>query len=317
MKDWEKIVSEARRLEEPCACCSRRCGAMRHSGEVGWCGAAGKGMVSKFFITYGEEPCLTPAYMLYFTHCNMRCAYCTNMEYIQPGYAGGSPCGTVDIARIVDEAWGKKQIRAFQVLGGEPGCSLSAAMETAACIKSSVPIVWNSNFCFSDEAFEVLAGAVDFWVADLKFGCGKCAHELAAFDGYWETVTENLRRVPADRLLVRHLPLGGHWECCSRPVIDFLKTTLPGVPVACHPLIPDKAGRTRSLSPVEQARLDEYIAKSGLKRIFAQACMEGSAETRQEFPGEIVIRKDGSIMVQDFSAPMCGLIEKLQAGQWK
>lgn len=312
MKDWEHILADARRLESPCNCCVHRCGVARHSGETGTCGATSIGKYTKFFITYGEEPQLTPSRMLYFSHCNMRCAYCTNMEYIQPEYNGGEECAHIQMAQEIDREYAEGHIKSFQILGGEPSCSLSTTLKVASHIASNVPIVWNSNFTFTQECLDILLRSVDFFVADLKFGNDKCARNLANFPEYWDTVTANLASIPKNKLLIRHLPLGGHLDCCSLPVIDFLKTNFPHVPVSFHTLLPDAAGKTRGLTPQEQCRLEDAIAKSRLNQCKSTLSHTEGTSARQYFPSEILIRKDGTVMVQDLTEQVRNLLEKLQ-----
>jgi len=51
-------------------------------------------------------------------------------------------------------------------------------------------------------------------------------------DGYMRIVTRNLSRVAEkSRLIVRHLLLPGHFECCFRPIVDWLRRNLPTTPL--------------------------------------------------------------------------------------
>ena len=63
----------------------------------------------------------------------------------------------------------------------------------------------------------------DVWLADFKFGNDACALRLAKVPDYTSSVRENL--LWADRhseLIVRHLLMPGHIECCWRPVAEWL-----------------------------------------------------------------------------------------------
>jgi len=309
--DWPALLATARELENPCNCCCRHCGARRHEGERGYCGATSSARVTKAFVTYGEEAFLNPASMLYFAHCDLRCAYCSNADAIRDDFTGGAPADPTVLAAAIDDAFRAGKITSLQILGGEPTCSLSSALAVIAGLRSAVPVVWNSNFCFTPAALALLDRVVDFYVADLKFGNDRCARELCDLDHYWPTVTANLRRVDPARLLVRHLPLGGHGDCCCKPVIDFLRRELPRVPVSFHQLIPDAAGRTRCLRDDEWHRLDQLVAQAGLKRLYADFCLRDDESAAHAFVSEIVIRKDGSVMVQDLSAPLRNLLRTL------
>ncbi len=158
--DWEALSGRAAALASPCRLCERRCGARRAEGETGFCGVT-EPRVSKFFTTYGEEPPLNPARMLYFAGCNLRCRYCSNAEFLEPGCPGCVPFDAAEIAARTDRLYRQGRIRVLQLLGGEPGCSLPAAVEVARRLESGVPVVWNSDFLFTAEAFEVIVGFAD------------------------------------------------------------------------------------------------------------------------------------------------------------
>ncbi len=298
--DWTRLFSRTTEMMRNCRICPRTCGADRLNGERGYCDAGLMPSPSKFFITYGEEECLNPAYMLYFPHCNMRCAYCTNLEFVTGKVRCLEPFQPERLAEAVDHAYSAGKIKVLQVLGGEAMTAIDAVLAVISRLTSGVPVVWNSNFYFSEECFDILDGFVDFYVADLKFGCGECAMELADTPQYLSTVKANLRRAPRNRLLIRHLPLGGHYECCTGPVLEFLASEYPNVPAAFHELIPDAAGCTRSLDATEKAQLERKIADLQLNRWFSKYNHVGAYQPDiDRFSGEIIIRKDGSLMLQD------------------
>ena len=95
-----------------------------------------------------------------------------------------------------------------------------------------LPVVWKSNFFGTIEGFALLDGVVDVYVADLKFGNDTCARRIAGVDGYMQIVTRNLLlAAQGTRLIVRHLLLPGHFECCYRPIVDWMCRYLPAVPL--------------------------------------------------------------------------------------
>jgi putative pyruvate formate lyase activating enzyme len=92
------------------------------------------------------------------------------------------------------------------------------------------PIVWKSDFYGTPAAFELLHEIVDVYVADFKFGNDDCARQLAKIDRYVSTVTRNFT-IATDQsdLIVRHLLLPGHFDCCFRPIVDHMARELPAV----------------------------------------------------------------------------------------
>jgi putative pyruvate formate lyase activating enzyme len=78
----------------------------------------------------------------------------------------------------------------------------------------------------------LLEGMFDVWLADFKFGNNACARRLAKASDYVRIVQENLLWADAhSELIVRHLLMPGHGECCWRPVAEWLAEHMPGVKV--------------------------------------------------------------------------------------
>ena len=94
----------------------------------------------------------------------------------------------------------------------------------------NVPILWNSNMFMSGETLEILRELVDIWLPDFKFGSNKCAIRLARTPWYWETVTENHKRIYewGEDIVVRHLVMPNHVECCTKPVLRWIAENMPG-----------------------------------------------------------------------------------------
>jgi putative pyruvate formate lyase activating enzyme len=90
------------------------------------------------------------------------------------------------------------------------------------------PVVWKSDFYGTPEAFELLDGVVDVYVADFKFGNDQCASRLAGVGNYTQILKRNLLIAAKQaRLIIRHLLLPGHYDCCYQPILQWLKQNLP------------------------------------------------------------------------------------------
>lgn len=74
---------------------------------------------------------------------------------------------------------------------------------------------------------------VDLWLPDLKYSSDDCASRLSGIDDYWTTVTENIRYAYQNSLkglssiIIRHLVLPNHFECCSKPILEWLAKETP------------------------------------------------------------------------------------------
>ncbi len=85
------------------------------------------------------------------------------------------------------------------------------------------------RFLWHPGAFELLHGIIDVYVADFKFGNDACADRLAKVDRFVTIVTRNLDIAAGQAdLIVRHLLLPGHFDCCYRPIVDWIARDLPG-----------------------------------------------------------------------------------------
>jgi putative pyruvate formate lyase activating enzyme len=77
---------------------------------------------------------------------------------------------------------------------------------------------------------ELLAGVAEVYIADFKFGNDQCAKQLSGVENYLSIVARNLKTASRQgRLIVRHLLLPGHYDCCLLPVVKWMREHLPDV----------------------------------------------------------------------------------------
>jgi putative pyruvate formate lyase activating enzyme len=198
------------------------------AGERGPCKAGVEARVFKHRVELGEELELIPSHLFYLSGCDLRCAFCiAGINAFDPNR--GRTLTAEFFADAV--AWGRSQgVRTLQWVGGEPTVHLPAILEVLAEVGDLPRVVWKSDFYGTPEAFSLLKGAVDVYLADFKFGSDACARTIAGVDRYLAVVTRNL--VLAQRqgdLIVRHLLLPGHFDCCYRPIVEWLRRHLPDV----------------------------------------------------------------------------------------
>ncbi len=118
----------------------------------------------------------------------------------------------------------------LQWVGGEPTIHLPAIFEAMAGCEDLPPVVWKSDFHGTHEAFALLDGVVDVYLADFKFGNDAAARRIAGVENYVRVVSRNLTTAAGQGdLIVRHLLLPGHYDCCFLPVAAWLGANLPGV----------------------------------------------------------------------------------------
>jgi putative pyruvate formate lyase activating enzyme len=221
-------LAQARQHYRCCTLCEHRCGIDRQAGQRGPCKAGPSARVFRHRIEYSEEAPLVPSHLFYLSGCDLRCVFCiAERNAFDPGR--GQPLTAALFQEAV--AWGTTQgARTLQWVGGEPTIHLPGILEVMAACSALPPIVWKSDFHGTPEALALLEGVVDVYVADFKFGNDGCARRLSSINGYLSIVTRNLvlASQQAD-LIVRHLLLPGHFDCCYRPIVHWMQRHLPEV----------------------------------------------------------------------------------------
>jgi putative pyruvate formate lyase activating enzyme len=224
----------ARALLANCNFCAHDCRANRLAGERGPCGA---GAVTRFFsaqVEVGDEVELIPTFAIALSGCDLRCDFC-----ITGASSWNARAGTgFDVPTMAERAVQalSEGARTIQLLGGEPTIHLPAVLELAAALPGWAKLVWKTNAHGSAQARELLDGIFDVWLADFKFGNDACAQRLARIGNYRRVVQENL--VWANEhaeLIVRHLLMPGHLDCCWAPIAEWLASELPEAKVSLRP----------------------------------------------------------------------------------
>jgi putative pyruvate formate lyase activating enzyme len=258
------------RMLAHCNFCRWDCRVDRRAGtRRGACKLASDTRVSSYFHHPGEERIYRGSLgsgTIFFTSCNMRCAFCQNGD-ISTDKDNGEPASARTLATMV---WLLRAEGCHNInwVGGDPTIHLHTIVDAIARLPQfepteadlraalpakadwqaawtarpanaqyrghfNAPMLWNSNFFMSDEAMRVLRPLMDIWLPDFKFGPGDCARRLSRTPWYWETVTRNLELVHdwGEEFTIRHLVMPAHVECCTRPVLEWIASRMPEVPV--------------------------------------------------------------------------------------
>ena len=215
------------RMLSACEFCERRCRRNRLKKEVGFCGVAAEARLSSEFLHMGEEACLVPSHTFFFIGCNFYCVYCQNWT-ISRQVEKGLPVTGEYLAELAKKRRLGEGSRNVNLVGGSPTPSLHVILDMLLHLDVNVPIVWNSNMYISTEAMSLLHGVVDVYLGDFKYGNDKCAERLSKVKRYFEVVTRNflLARDQGAELLIRHLVLPNHVECCTRRVLEWIAENL-------------------------------------------------------------------------------------------
>lgn len=222
---------EARHDLGDCHFCAHHCGVNRLAGELGLCRA---GSHARWFLAQTEvndEPGLAPCFAIALSGCDLRCDFCVSgVQSWNPD--AGEVLDAAEIARRATQAVASGA-RSVMIFGGEPTVHLPAALDLVALLPDNARLIWKTNAHGTDRTRALLDGLFDIWVADYKFGNDDCAARLARVPNYTAVVRENLTWAAArTRLIVRHLLMPGHVECCWKPVAGWLASELPEATVS-------------------------------------------------------------------------------------
>jgi putative pyruvate formate lyase activating enzyme len=261
----------AYRMLAHCNFCPWDCRVDRRAGtKLGACKLAAGARVSTHFHHTGEELFYrgtAGSGTIFFTSCNMRCAFCQNGD-ISTDKDNGEE---VDARTLAAMAWQLRREGCHNInwVGGEVVIHLHAIVDAIALLGSgfvptaadlkrarrtkadrffffeeaqefasydggfNTPILWNSNFFMTAESMNILRVLTDVWLPDFKFGPGRCAMALAKTPWYWETVTRNIMLLKqwGENFTIRHLVMPNHVECCTYPVLEWIAEHVPTAPV--------------------------------------------------------------------------------------
>jgi putative pyruvate formate lyase activating enzyme len=221
-------IELAKRIVESCHLCERRCGVNRLKGEKGFCKLGSESLVSTFFLHMGEESVLVPSGTVFFTGCNFGpCVFCQNFD-ISGDPDSGEAVTPIQLAKIVS-GLEREGARNANWVGGSPTPNLHNILESMKYLRASICQLWNSNFYMSNESTELLLDAIDFWLPDMKWYNDECANKYSRVPKYWEVISRNHQMVHdrgGGEMIVRHLVMPGHIECCTKPILEWISKNI-------------------------------------------------------------------------------------------
>jgi len=218
-----------------CKFCERRCGVNRIQGEKGFCHLDKDIYVSSAFLHWGEESVLVPSGTIFFTGCNFGCVFCQNYD-ISNAWKGRRKIENIaqkvdakNLAIIAEKLVENGGIN-LNWVGSDPIPCLHLIIKSMHYQTINITQLWNSNFYLTEESLDLIIDFMDFWLPDLKYGNNKCAEKYSGIKCYWDVLTRNLKRIHDDgsgEIIIRHLVMPNHVECCSKPILDFIRKEIP------------------------------------------------------------------------------------------
>jgi len=237
----DDLLRSAYRHLDNCHLCPHHCGVER-SAAAGFCRVGRTSYIASEMLHLGEESLLRPAHAIFLSGCTARCTFCAAAKFaFVPTY--GVAISPQQLAERIVLRQGQGA-RSICFIGGDPTPHIPFILDTVGELgtRKTAPVVINSNFYMTDEALDLLDPAIDIYLPDLKFGPGGegdsgegngCGEQIGGMPGYWPVVTEAIDRLHrhGKQLIVRHLLMPGHFECCTIPVLIWLSKRV-GLPVS-------------------------------------------------------------------------------------
>ncbi|KYK21999.1 radical SAM protein [Thermoplasmatales archaeon SG8-52-2] len=216
-------IELAKRVFKNCSFCERRCNVDRIK-KAGNCGVKEPGITSEFLHT-GEERVLVPSHTIFFSGCTFHCVFCQNWDISQDS------CGIfVEPEKLVEviKFRNSQGSRNVNWVGGDPTPNLFYILEVLDVLKDNITQIWNSNMYCSSETMKLLSGIVDLYLTDFKYGNDDCARRLSKVNNYLNIIKRNHKFAhDSAEMIIRHLVMPNHVECCSKPIIEWISKNLP------------------------------------------------------------------------------------------
>ncbi len=221
--ELQRRIETAYQLLEHCRVCPRECGVNRlKNDKLGFCRSGLNPVISSVSPHHGEEPPLSGTKgsgTIFFTNCNLRCAYCQNYPISQMGNGAERSPGELACQMLWLQEQGCHNLNLVTPTHFMP--QILKALGIARERGFSLPIVYNTSGYESVDSLRLLDGIVDIYLPDMRYSDESTARRFSVAPYYPEinraAVMEMYRQVGnlqldekgiAKRgLIVRHLVL--------------------------------------------------------------------------------------------------------------
>jgi len=179
-----------------CRLCPRQCGVNRLNGEVGFCKAGEKLMISSVFPHFGEEPPLVGnrgSGTIFLTHCNLKCIFCQNYDISHLGHGK-----TISSEQLAEYMYSLQKRGCHNINFVTPTHYLPqimSALPYAVDLGLTIPLVYNCGGYETFEAIHLLDGIIDIYMPDVKFARREVAEKYTQAPDYPEVVKEALKEM--------------------------------------------------------------------------------------------------------------------------
>ena len=307
-------ITLVNKMLSKCQFCEWLCNVDRtkeKNTKLGTCKLRAETKVGTFFHHRGEELIYRGTKgsgTIFFTSCNMRCAFCQNADISTDKDRGTT--ATPELVSSMVYKLGVEGCHNINFVGGEPTVNFHTIVKAIGMLldkekimnsnnikldslnpefilygnqpskinfngKFNVPMLWNSNFFMTLKTMKILRTIIDVWLPDFKFSNNTCSIKLARTPKYFETITRNLimLRDWNESFSIRHLIMPNHVECCSKEIFEWLQNNIPNVLInVMDQYHPDcYANPKSSLYKDKYSEISRYLTKEEILKAYTLA----------------------------------------------
>jgi putative pyruvate formate lyase activating enzyme len=284
----EKRIKRLRALLSPCRLCPRKCGVNRLNDEYGGCRSGRFAAVASSGPHFGEEAPLVGLHgsgTIFFAGCNLHCVFCQNHTISQHA---GKPVSAEELALYMIELQERGCHNINLVSPTHVIAQIVEALPIAIRNGFTLPLVYNSGGYDSVETLKLLAGIIDIYMPDAKYGDNAPGLRYSDAASYRDVSRAALQEMHAQAgdlfintngiarrgLLIRHLVLPED-GARSRDVLRFIahklsKNSYVNIMAQYHPCYHAYKYREldHGISMKEYTALLTYARSLGLHRGF-------------------------------------------------
>ena len=177
---------------------------------------------------FGEEAPLIPSGTIFFTGCTFSCVFCQNYDISTNPQEGSliDPKKLAAYANSLARDEKAKNINYVSPLAHTYGIVSSMKYQNV-----NVAQLWNSNHYCSLDTMKIISDLFDIWLPDFKYGNDDCALRLSNAKNYWKIITRNHKIIYESKgeIIIRHLVMPNHLECCTKPILEWISKNIPNV----------------------------------------------------------------------------------------
>ncbi|ADO46063.1 Radical SAM domain protein [Hydrogenobacter thermophilus TK-6] len=195
-QEWKERIEKALSMLEECRVCPHNCGVNRLKGELGYCKTGRYAVVDAYFPHLGEEKPIRGrrgSGTVFFSYCNMRCAYCQN--YVISHLGEGRESKPEELAHMFLklQSLGCHNINLVSPSHMVP--QILEALYIAVKKGLRLPIVYNTSSFDGLESLRLLDGIVDIYLADFKYSDNKVGKKYSKVKNYFDTAINAIKEM--------------------------------------------------------------------------------------------------------------------------